>query len=178
VVKNKKNKNVAKTAHSENEKPKKMFLFLLKFFAIFFVSSWLIENADLASFNSFIAGATATAAGLPFFGNSVYILQTGETFLVENLCTGLLSACILFSIIFALKKPALLKKIIIFLAGAVFLLLANIPRVLLVLLAAKNGFDAEVVHTVSWFFMSAIVVALWYYGTKKIAGIKNFEELL
>lgn len=174
----KKKKNGKKAAKKSRADSKKMLLFLAKFFALFFISSYVIENADLAPLNPLIAGITATATGLSSSGNAVFVPSTGETFLVTNLCTGLLSASILLSIIFSLKKPALGKKIIVFLAGMVLLLLINIPRVALVLAAAKNGFDAETAHVASWFLMSAAVVALWYYGTKKIAGTKNFEELL
>jgi hypothetical protein len=49
---------------------------------------------------------------------------------------------------------------------------------MLVLYAAQKGFDAELVHMATWFLMSAIVLVIWYYGTKKLAGIKEFSDLL
>jgi hypothetical protein len=45
-------------------------------------------------------------------------------------------------------------------------------------MAARAGMDAEAVHAATWFLMSGLVVLLWYFGTKKIAGTENFGELL
>jgi exosortase/archaeosortase family protein len=169
-------KKMQKTRKSEKESFK-IAVFLAKFFLLFAFFAYAIEKTDLSGLNVYIAGITATIAALPFSGNEIFI-PNGEKFIITNLCTGLLSGSILFSIIFSLREPAMKKKIITFLAGLAVLLLANIPRISIVLLAAKNGFDAELVHTISWFLMSGLVVLLWYYGTKKIAGIKNFNELI
>ena len=63
--------------------------------------------------------------------------------------------------------------------GIALLFLINILRVYFVLLAGKlYGIQtAELVHTASWLAMTAIIIAIWYYLTKKLSG-KKFEELI
>ena len=48
---------------------------------------------------------------------------------------------------------------------------------MLVLVTAKLGFDADLVHTITWFIMSAFVLVIWYYGNKSI-GVKDFSKLI
>jgi len=155
---------------------KKLLLFVVKFFVIFAVLSALIELANLSFFTSFIAFVSASFLNAQWLGNVVFIRNS--FFIITNSCTGLVSASILASIIFALKKPMLKKKVALFLLGTIILLAANIPRIIFVLYTAKIGFNAEVMHELTWFLMSAIVLTIWYYGTKRIEGIKEFNELL
>jgi len=155
---------------------KKLVLFVVKFFVIFGVANAFIELADL----NFLTTAIAQIAGgfLGFAVNGSAVIAGAHSFLITNSCTGLVSASILGAIIFSLKKPSTKIKLTLFIWGAIALLLFNIPRVMLVLLAAQNGFDAEIVHEFTWFVMSAIVLAIWYFGTKRITKIKEFSELL
>jgi hypothetical protein len=37
---------------------------------------------------------------------------------------------------------------------------------------------ADTAHTISWFTTAALVLVAWYFGTKKIAKVTNFKELL
>lgn len=153
-----------------------LLFFVVKFFIIFAVLNYLIEIASLAPLTEFIAKTSAGWLSLPVFAST--IISGGQLFVVTNLCTGLVSASILAAIIFSLRRPSIEKKILLFLAGAAVLLVANIPRVVLVLFAAQNGFDAELVHEFTWIIMSVIVLGFWYYGTKRIEKIKEFNELL
>jgi exosortase/archaeosortase family protein len=154
---------------------KGLIIFLVKFFVIFFAFSYFIETIDTSFLQNFITFISASYLGLTFFENTVFMGT--QTFVVTEFCTGLLSAGILATIIFSLKKPVLLNKVILFVFGTVLLLLINIPRIMLVLISAKFGLDAELVHTFTWFIMSAVIIAIWYYGMKSF-GIKNFNELL
>ncbi|VVB74177.1 Uncharacterised protein [uncultured archaeon] len=155
---------------------KKIIWFCAKFFVIYFVLQFLIELADLSSLNNFIAYASASLIGIGYLGNTVFV--AGEVFTVTNLCTGLVSASVLAAIVFSLRRPKLGQKAILFTSGLVLLMLINIPRVSLVLYSAMLGFDAELVHTFTWFIMSAAVLLIWYYGTKRIAKVKDFSELV
>lgn len=161
-----------KGAHQGN----RSILFVLKFFIIFFAISTLIELADLSFLTNALAKLTASALGLSANGSVVFV--GGSTFVVTNACTGLMSAAILAAIIFSLKKPTLSKKVFFFITGLIMLMIVNVPRVMLVLWAAKAGFDAELVHVITWFIMSAVVLLLWYYGTKRLFGIKKFDDLV
>jgi exosortase/archaeosortase family protein len=154
---------------------KKLFLFLIKFFIIFFILSTLVGFVDLSFFTNYLTFLVGKMAGAVFVGNVIFVEEA--SFVVSNYCTGLMSASILAAIIFALKKPELREKIILFLFGLCLLLVINVPRLLLVVVAAQSGFDAELVHSITWFIMSALILAIWYYGTKTLAK-KEFSGLL
>ncbi len=173
VIHQKKPKN---DNNSESSHSKKIVFFLVKFFLIFVIAQSLIEFAYLAPLNESIAGISAGVLGLERNGSEVLI--GSSNFVVTNSCTGLVSAAILGSIIFALRRPDFKKKLALFLGGAIIILLVNVPRVMLVLLSAKAGFDAELVHEFTWFVMSGVVLAIWYFGTKKMEKVKEFRELL
>ncbi|MFA6268381.1 MAG: hypothetical protein WCW13_06670 [archaeon] len=155
---------------------KKIVFFLIKFTIIFLVLTIIIENADLSFLTQFIASLVAPVLGLTNTANIIGV--GGLNFLITNSCTGLVSASILASVIFALKKPSLLKKAGLFTAGLVLLLIINIPRIMLVLFAAQIGFDSELVHEITWFLMSALILIIWYYGTKRILKKEEFSELI
>ena len=156
-------------------KNQNLVLFLLKFFIIFFVISTLIEFLDLSYLREFITYISATYTGVAFSGS---IISIGLTkFVVVNSCTGLVSGAILIALLFAGRKPTLQKKLLLTVFGVCLLLIVNIPRVMLVLISAKVGFDAELVHTLTWFLMSGLVLVVWYYGNKAL-GITNFNELI
>jgi len=165
-----------KSDNSVQSSRKKIIVFILKFFLIFSLLNLLIEIANLNLLTNFIASVSSNALGLMVIGNAV--LVNGSFFVVTNSCTGLVSASILAAIIFSLKKPTFGKKVLLFFCGLVIILVINIPRVMFVLFMAKNGFDAELIHEITWFFMSAIVLLVWYYGTKISLKGKNFNELI
>ena len=157
-------------------KKNKMLFFIIKFFAIFFVLLFLIRILNLSFFTNFLAFFSASVLSLSFVQSSVFV---GESiFVVTNECLGLVSGAILASILFSLKKPVLREKILLFILGFLVLLVINVPRVILVLFAAKSGFDANLVHMITWFIMSAIIILLWCYETKILLRINDFLELI
>ena len=182
IFENKENQN-ANTKSKSNKKSriefvfdKKILFFLLRFFFIFAALNILIDLAPLGVLNNSIATLSSSLIGLTSKENAIIVGE--KVFLVTNSCTGLISVSILAAIIFSLKRPVLRKKIFLFIGGAILILLLNIPRISLILFSAKMGFDAELAHTLTWFFMSAIVLIIWYFGTKKIEEINEFNELL
>ena len=150
--------------------------FFVKFFAIFFALNYIIGLLDLSFITNFLASFSSAVLGLKVTGSTVFL--SSSQFTVTNFCTGFTSGAILAAVIFSLRKPALGKKSLLLIFGLILLFLVNIPRIILVLFAAKYGFDAELVHEFTWFLMSAAVLAIWYYGTKRLAGIKDFSELI
>ena len=156
-------------------KNQKLVLFLINFFIIFFIISTIIEFLDLTFLREFITYLSASYAGVSFSGSIVSIGLT--KFIVVNSCTGLVSGAILIALVFAGRKPEPQKKLILTVFGLCLLLIVNIPRVMLVLISAKMGLDADLVHITTWFLMSALVILVWYYGNKAL-GITNFNELI
>jgi len=167
-------KDLSSTSNKEHNK--KLIVFALKFFIIYFVLSTLVGLIDLSFLTNRISAISAQYLGLSYSNSSIFVNQ-GE-FIVGNSCTGLVSASILIAIIFALKKPIDKKKILLALLGAIILLIVNIPRVMLVLFAAKEGFDADLVHMSTWFLMSIIILLVWYFGLKRMTKVKDLSELV
>lgn len=157
---------------------KKTVLFFVKFFVFFGFFHWLLFAFDFSFLENTIAGIEAGLLGLERKENLLFIGT--EVYAIVPSCTGLVSAIILGGIIFSLKKPAFLQKMAIFIAGSVVLFLLNLVRVFLVLLiGAMHGMQAaETAHIASWFAMSTGIIIAWYYLTKKITRIKNFEGFL
>lgn len=164
-------------ALSKNKQRKNLF-FVLKFFLIFIVLSTLIVYTDLSVLTSAIAFIEAKAIGLPYYEN--LLLTNGTVFEINNHCIGLLSIAIFASVVFALKKPVLKKKVKIFLIGAIALFPINIVRITLVLLIGKGyGAEAaELMHLISWFLMTGFIMLLWYYLTVKEIGKEKLKELI
>lgn len=152
-----------------------MLLFLAKFFAIFLVLTFIINIADLSFFNQKAAQITADLNGLQSYQNAVFFEE--KVFFVTNNCLGLLTASILAGLIFSFKKPVFKKKLGLFISGFLLIIVVNVFRLWLVLFLAKKGFDVEFVHTLTWFFMSAIVLMIWYFGSKKYFK-KEVNELV
>ncbi|MDO8538662.1 MAG: archaeosortase/exosortase family protein [archaeon] len=156
----------------------KNIIFLIKFAVIFTILTALIEIIDLTLVQNFITQLSANFLGLNFSGINIFVKE--GVFAITKLCTGLLSIAILASIIFSLSKPELNKKLVIFFAGGIGLFLLNIIRVIFVLEIGK-GFGvkiAELFHIISWFSTAALIIIAWYFATKKIAKVENFQELL
>ena len=157
---------------------KKSLIFLIKFFAIFAFFHALLFILDISFLQNSIAWLEAKAFGLASEGNKIFF--DDDVFLIVPSCTGLVSSIVLGSIIFSLKKPGLKKKIAIFLAGSVILMVINLTRVYFVLWVGIkfNPKITELTHIISWFFVVGIILFLWYYLTKRICKIKSFDEFL
>jgi exosortase/archaeosortase family protein len=156
---------------------KDAFFFLLKFFAIYAVFQLLILNAPLHGLESWIASLQAHALSLESAGNQV--LFQGHTFEIVPNCTGLMGVSVLASIVFSLRKPAFGKKALLFAFGAAALFPLNLARVWFVLWAAIEFGPglAETIHIATWFFSAGLIIGLWYFLTKKVAGVRDFGSL-
>ncbi|MCX6804273.1 MAG: exosortase/archaeosortase family protein [Candidatus Diapherotrites archaeon] len=153
-----------------------ILFFIIKFLIIFAIATIIVTSVDLSFINKAITSLSAGLVGLTYEGAALSI--GNSAFLVTNSCTGLISAGILAGLIFASRNPKFKKKLALFIFGAVILVLVNIPRIALVLLAAKSGYNAELVHELTWFLMSAVVLVIWYYGIKHFGKINDFKELI
>jgi exosortase/archaeosortase family protein len=180
-----KQKKIVKKALEQNlfflikkkfKRDKPIFVFLAKFFAIFAVLEILINIVNLSVLTNLITLIVANFFDLPFTHDTIFVNCT--EFMVTNSCTGLVSLAILIAITLPLKGMNLKKRLGIIIAGAVLLLSVNIPRIGLVIYAAMLGYDAEFVHELTWFFMSAVILLVWYYGIKFIEKKKEFSELI
>ena len=157
---------------------RKEIVFLGKFFAIYLILQAVIQLAPLQPLQEAIAGVEAGVLGLESLGNRIE--TSSGAFIINASCTGLVSASVLAAVIFALRKPDLKTKLLMFVIGAIALFLLNLLRVYLVLLVGINygAGEADLTHTVSWFSTAALILAAWYVAVRKIAKIENFSELM
>lgn len=156
----------------------KSAIFLVKFFFIYAILQAAILLMPLETLQNAIAGFEASALGLKAVENVVEYGSHGFE-IVAN-CTGLMSISVLAAVIFSLRKPELEKKIVFFAAGAAILFPLNLIRIYLVIRAAMAlGVEfSETLHVLTWFTTSALILAIWYYFTKKFVGVKEFNSLL
>jgi len=152
--------------------------FIVKFFILFSVLQLIILFWDLTSFQQMIASIAAGWANLRYEGIGIFV-EDG-VFLVTKNCTGWVSSFILGSIVFSLKKPELPKKVLLFVISTIALLIINLFRIYFVIILGANYglYAGEIVHIISWFVMSGVIIAIWYYGTKRIAKVQNFAGFL
>jgi len=157
---------------------KKALVFLVKFFAVYGILQAIIIFAPLQPLLEFIASTEAGFLGTQAIGNVVSF--NGHNFEIVPNCTGLMGISVLAAIVFSLRKPELKKKICLFALGAAILFPVNLLRVYLVLLSARafNPEAVENLHIATWFITSAIIIALWYYMTKKVAKVEEFSDFL
>jgi len=157
---------------------KKEIIFIAKFFILFFVLEMIIHLLPLVSFQNFIAQTQGLFFGVEFNKNLIFI--SDGVFEIVPSCTGLVSASVLFAIIFSLKKPKIKEKFLIFLAGFVLLVLLNFLRIFFVVWTGiEFGIAiAEIVHILSWFSTAIFVIGLWYYFTIKITKEKSFSGFI
>ncbi len=162
----------------KNEFSRKALFFLLKFFAIYAVLQLLILNAPIESLKEWIAFIEAQGLGLESVGNRV--LFQGHGFEIVANCTGLMGISVLAAIVFALRKPDLKRKAVLFAFGAMVLFPLNLVRVYFVIWAALSfGIQfSEAIHVLTWFLSAGLILGLWYYLTKKVASVKDFSSLL
>jgi exosortase/archaeosortase family protein len=152
--------------------------FLLKFFAIFVFLELLLYIIGFESLQIMIAKSQAKVLNLVSEGNNIF--SDSGIFEINPSCTGLVSGIILAAIVFSLKKPDLPKKLVVLVSGALVLFVINYFRVLVVIWSGiEFGMQvAEAVHVVSWFSTTFFVFGIWYYFTKFISGVKNFDDFI
>lgn len=157
---------------------KKSIVFLAKFFLIFGIGEMLLLFAPLKPLEQAITGFESGLLGLQAIGNTVQVGDYG--FVINESCTGAVSSIILLALVFSLKKPGTKTRIAMVAIGTVALFTANLVRVYVVLWSAVafSPEAAEIIHVVSWFGVSAMIIAVWYYLTKRSANVQSFKELL
>ncbi len=159
-------------------KENKTIFFLIKFTVIFSALHYLVWSIPLNFLQNWIAFLQAGFFGLPLQENLVFLEE--KQILINPSCTGLISISILAAIIFSLKKPEMKKKMQIFVLAGTIMFFLNLLRIYFVLWSGLN-FGEEligVLHEISWMTTAVFIIGLWYYFTKKITKVKEFNELL
>ncbi|MFH0714305.1 MAG: exosortase/archaeosortase family protein, partial [Candidatus Diapherotrites archaeon] len=89
---------------------------------------------------------------------------------ITSSCTGLASLSVWLAAVLPLKQPKWKTKVLWLIVGGVALMLANVLRLLLVVQSgvAFGVPVAEIVHIISWFGMSILIIAAWFYGLKRM----------
>ena len=157
---------------------KRELVFLIKFFLIYGILQAIIQIAPMDFITEPITSFEASLLGLESKQNS--IIAGPATFVINNSCTGFVSMSVLAAIVFSFRRPKLRKKLAVFVPCAIALFFINLLRVYIVLFfgVVVSYYLAEPVHVASWFLMSGAIIALWYEGTRRFAGIKDLSQLL
>ncbi|MFH1664433.1 MAG: archaeosortase/exosortase family protein [archaeon] len=156
----------------------KTLMFLVKFTVIFSVLHFLVWTIPTEFLQNLIAGFEAGFFGLPVKENLILIGE--QKILINPSCTGLVSSSIIAAIVFSLRKPEIKEKIKIFLLAGIVMFFLNLLRIYFVLWFGLS-FGTEFIglmHEISWMTTAAFIIVLWYYFTKKITKVKEFNELL
>jgi exosortase/archaeosortase family protein len=161
-----------------DEEQKKTLMFLVKFGVIFSVLHFLVWKIPTGFLQEWIAGTEAGFFGLATENNLIFL--EAQKILINPSCTGLISISILAAIIFSLRKPEIKQKIQIFVFASAIMFLLNLIRIYFVLwFGLEFGIQwIELMHEISWMTTAAFILGLWYYFTKKITKVKEFNELL
>lgn len=174
----KKKKVTKKIIQPHEPNHRQVLIFLGKFFLIYAVLYTLLLTFHAEPLQYFIAGVESQWTGLQQDGLSILVSER-DSFFISEQCTGLVSAITLTALIWAGRKPGWKKKLALNIAGLVFLLIVNLIRIYFVIHIGQTiGMpEAEVVHQISWYLMTAIIVALWYGGLMKWGGIQSIQEV-
>lgn len=154
-------------------------IFLFKFFLVYFVG-YLVLEFFLPTF--FIQNWLAQFVG-NFFGLVIsenIIFTSMGLFVITKDCTGLLSFLLLVSIVFSTKKLNYIHRFVQLFVGFFLLFGINIIRIIFIVqLGLFFGMDvANIVHSLTWFLMAAIILFYWLFTTKKLTNVKNYSELI
>ena len=163
---------------SFSKKQQNAFFFLAGFFLIFAALQFFILILDFSALNNALASLQGNWLDLPVTANRLAV--SGGVFSIDNSCTGLVSAAILAAVVFSVKKPGLKTKFKLWLVSAAILFVLNLLRLYLVLWTGKHFgvATAETVHTVSWISTAVFILIVWFFLTKKIAGVRHPSELV
>ncbi len=155
----------------------KNVMFLIKFLALFLLFYFLIYNLPIIPLQNFIASQLANFLSLQH--SSHYIFINNHNFSIEPDCTGLISLSMLASLLLALKKPSLKRKLLLFILSIFLIFPFNFLRLVLVLSIAKLSFQYSLItHTISWFFMAIFVLSIWYFIIERVYKIKIDKTFL
>ena len=151
---------------------------MARFLVLYVVLQAALLVAPLQPLKNALAGFVGNVLGVPYAGP--YLFAGNTVFEITNSCTGLVSGIILASVVFAFRKPNLKAKTKLFLAGFFVLFPLNVVRVTGIVWTAMktNPAWAEALHVITWFLVSGLILALWYYLSVRFAGVKNLNELL
>jgi len=154
-------------------------IFLFKFFLVYFVG-YLVLEFFLPTFfiQNWLAQFVGNFFGLVISGNIIFTSM--GLFVITKDCTGFLSFLLLVSIVFSTKKLNHIHRFIQLFVGFFLLFGINIIRIIFIVqLGLFFGMDvANIVHSLTWFLMAAIILFYWLFTTKKLTNVKNYSELI
>lgn len=114
-------------------------------------------------YQQWLASAVANVLGLSSQGIFIYV--NGFAFEISAFCTGLSTWGLWLGLLYGFSFPRGMEKIKYALLGLAGVVLVNFFRLLgIVYVGMRESFVAvDVLHTLTWFVMSALVLGAWYY---------------
>ena len=151
--------------------------FLFRFFAIYLC---LYAVLFVLVQTNFVNGFTALESSL-LNGTKVgnFVVANGYTYEITPSCIGIVSVSMLVGLTFAMKRINIQNKVKIAGFGSIVLLSFNVVRVFYsIYLGSIEGPQiAQNAHTISWFFMGAMVLFVWYLLIKIVEKPKQISDV-
>lgn len=137
--------------------------FLIRFFVVFFAIELLLAYFPPVAYQTWLAESVGSVVHVP--ANGIFLSVNGIQFEISAFCTGLTSWGLLVGLLVGFTYPPWLKKIKYAALGLVGILMVNFFRLILIVYVgmATHLTMVDVLHTMTWFVMSALVVGVWYW---------------
>ena len=152
-------------------------IFIIRFLVIFFAFQAVALLGLVHFYQLILAQFIGSWFHLPV--NGTLLLLQPTAFEISALCTGITSLGMWFGLLWGFQIPKQKEKWTFAFLGALIILAVNVARVMLIVYFGIYFYleQVELVHTLSWFAMSAGIVGAWYYAMRKHYHFKSGKEM-
>lgn len=136
--------------------------FIIRFFIVFGLVELLAYLFPPLAYQAWLAQLLGEWHRIPVQG--IFLSVNGIQFEISAFCTGLSTWGLFLGLLYGFSIPSNKQKIVYALLGWIIIFFLNIIRLFLIVYVGKT-IDAnavELLHTLTWFAMSAAVMGGWY----------------
>lgn len=137
-------------------------MFIIRFFSIFILVELLLTLAPPLAYQEWLAATLGNILTLPV--NGTLLSVEGIRFEISAFCTGLTTWGLFLGLLYGFPFPRGGKKVLYAATGLVLIVFINFFRLLAIVYVGKtvDANAVELLHTLTWFAMSAAVMGMWY----------------
>lgn len=151
--------------------------FLIRFFAIFILVEIFLILFPPIHYQLWLAQTIGNVLHIPV--NGIFLSVNEIRFEISAFCTGLTTWGLLLGLLYGFSFPRGWGKMKYALLGLAFILVVNFFRLLAIVYIGKvSSFIAvDTLHILTWFGMSALVLAIWYRLLSRHLKTHNMEKI-
>lgn len=151
--------------------------FLFRFFAIFLLAEVFLTLFPPIYYQEWLARIIGNMLDVPVQG--VFVHVNNLRFEISAFCTGLSTIGLWLGLVYGFPFPLAREKMRYAIMGGGIILLANVIRLVgIVYVGMVFSFAAvDLLHTITWFVMSALVCGMWYYLLAKKIGTFDSQKI-